>query len=498
MANRANTLCSAGAADPHRLLCDTALWATTLMKTLNWRQQALYKANIVAGVLLAAVFAVFLTPLAFASAGAALAAPLPAVGTAVTGTSVIADAAARQIPSVSEVVDEYDQAVYPIQSLIERYGGLNVDEAIRNPKGVLFEYLERSPYQRWAQVNGASTAGSAGAAKTVTVDAGHIFVPGFVVKDFGNATDPSLDYLVRSVTATSITIVALPKSTLSTREAYITPDDYGTVPAFADNAYLQWVGVLKSEKDAASQAIRQEPTSIRQLIQTMDQVASLSDHAMRIGVYGDGALEDETVSRNVGEFKRTREFAYLLQEAPSKTEDTNFDGSDEKYWKMRGVRGFVNQTITLPDSPTLSDIIAFNFLAHRGLEPPKTKILVAGSGLMERIDTVTAASDIVRTVQGEGTLGLAVRRIEGTPGNLDLWHQKMLDEVGLEDEGFVLDLDFMGRSVMQEVEERGGGMEQKNSGSMVDKVTWQLISKEALVMRRTTGPRTAHWRVAIA
>lgn len=461
-----------------------------------------------AGLALLALCAVFLTPVAAAGTLVAFAVT-PGLGTGITGTSVVGDASARQVPTVSQIIDEYDPELTPFTSFLNRIGGLNAENRaamgaapafagdLSNPKSVEIEILERSRFQRYATADGGEIAGSAGAAVVVTVDAGHMIVPTDVVRLMGNATDPELDYLVTASTATTITIKALPKVTSNTRGTSNTAVAFGTVPAIADGAVITWVGSAKSEADAASRPRRMEPTNTLQFIQTMDQTAALSDHALRIAVYGSAALESDATRQLAEEFKKTREAAYLFQGMKSVVEGTNLNGETQKTWKMTGLRGFITGTVTLPDNPTIEDISTFVYDANAGFEGRTTKVLFAGEDVMARFDSVLASyANLVVDMRDE-EIGVSVRRVRGTKGAVDLvWHP-MFDEYDLSDEGMLIDMRYVGRAVMHDVEERGGDNKQKDYGAMVDRELWQLISKEALVMHKATGDRSVHKRVVL-
>ncbi|GAB5535300.1 MAG: hypothetical protein Rubg2KO_15490 [Rubricoccaceae bacterium] len=476
-------------------MCDTALWATTLMNTLHAHRQAvLYRANIVAGFVLALVFALFLTP----AAGGVSLANVPAIGTASDGTFLADQAGDRHIPSVSSIIDKYDRDLSVFTSFIDAFGGLNMTDEIRNPNSYEFEILERTPFPRFAQVNGVSGAGSADAAVTVTVDSGHVIVPGCILKSFSNATDATLDYYVTASTATEITIKALPKVVASARGFSRTSVAFGTVPAFADGEYLRWVGNSKSEEDAASRAIALEPDVTYQVIQTFDAVCSLSGHAEQLSVYGSVDLATDRQRQCVEEFKKSRELAYLFQGQLAITSNLNLNEEQRKFLKMRGSRGYITGAITLPANPTLADIVNFTYDANEGHDGKTTKLLLCGEDVANRFDTTAASTDLVRTVQDETTLGVEVMHVKGRKGGVDVVYHPLFDEMGLQAEGHLYDMRYLGRSVMRDVREHGGGENQRDTGKMVDRTLWQLFSEEALVMHRATGTRAVHKRVVLA
>lgn len=458
-------------------------------------------ATVLAGLVLAALCALFM-PLA----AAAMAAVPVALGTPSTGTTVVGTAAARQIPTVSNIIDEYDPELTPFTSFLNRAGGLNPENNdgapgfagdLSNPKAVEIEILERSKWQRFAQTSASSSAGAATAAVVLAVDSGHMIVPTDVVKIMDNATDKELDYIVTASTSTTITVKALPKVTSNVRGSSNTAVAFGTVPAVADDARIQWVGSAKSEADAASRPRHLEPVNTLQYLQTLDAVAAMSDHAMRIAVYGSAALENDVTKQLTEEFKKTREAAFLFQGMKSVTEGTNLNGETQKTWKMTGARGFVTAAITLPDNPTVSDLNTFVYDAHAGYDGKVDKVLFAGTEVMSRIDSTVAAHANLIVDMRDDDIGVSVRHLRGTKGGVDLvWHP-MFDEYDLEDEGLLVDLRYIGRAVLQEVEERGGENKQKEFGAMVDREMWQLISKEALVMHKATGARAVHKRVVL-
>lgn len=451
--------------------------------------------NGVAAALVAVLAVVLLAPAATAFALATS----PIIGNTVRGGVGVEDVGGRLVPVVAKVIDEYEPDRTPFTTFLNNIGGLN--DGLGKITNVEFEIMEMSSPQTFARVNesGGSVAGSAGATKTITVDSGHGVVPTDVLKDFGNATDATLDLLVTGATATTLTLVALPKVTSNTRGSSLSPVAFGTVPAFADDAYLQIIGSAKSEADAASDPRHMEPARTTQYIQTPDYTWYMSDHAERISVYGTRALKNDMMRRAVQEFKERRERAYLFQGEKSVTERVNLAGVVEETWKMAGLRSKLTTTVTLPDNPTDQDIVAFVYDLLPGHEGSgnQTKVALLGSDVMERIDTAAASASVLRRTRDEKVLGVSVTTLEGSKGRIALVNHPLFDAMGLANEGYVLDMKYLGRAVMQEVEERGGGEKQKEYGQMIDATKWQLISKEALVVHKATGSAPRHLRVVL-
>jgi hypothetical protein len=448
-----------------------------------------------AGLAFAALCIVlFAAPMAaFGFVGAAV---LPVVGTGATGTSIVGDAGSRIIPDIDQIIDEYDPALTPALTLIDRLGELRMDVG-----AVEFSTLERSPFQRYAQVNGAHVAGGAGAARVVTVDAGHMIVPGDIVKLFVaayNTTDGdvSWDYIVTATTSTTITVKQLPEVTTNTRGTYATAVAFGTVPALADNAILQWIGNAKSEADAASRPRRLEPAELIQYIQTFDMTAALSDHAQRLDVYGTPDLWADALRQMVGEYHKSRNLALLMQGEKSTTSDTNLNGEVQKTWKFRGLRASLANTISVPTAATIADLVTFTYSANTGYEGYAEKILFAGSGLLSKFDLAAAGSTLY-TTQSETVFGVEMTTVKGRKGSVNLVWEPAFDEMEIPNEGYLLHMGYIGRATMQAPEQRGNDNSQKEYGAMVDRVMRQIISKEAPVVHKATGDRAVHRRVVL-
>src|SRR5690606_26978255 len=121
------------------------------------------------------------------------------------------------------------------------------------PKQVIHQWGEVSTYPRTIVISGQTTAGSANTAKQVTVDSTQLIKANDILIAPDNATDATLQFLVKSIdSSTTLTVLALPKDT--TGSTPFSGANYGTVPVFADNEELYWVGVAKSQGDDASAA----------------------------------------------------------------------------------------------------------------------------------------------------------------------------------------------------------------------------------------------------
>lgn len=443
-----------------------------------------------AGLLTVALLTVMLSPFA-AAAGVLGAAVIAPVGTTSTGFVDVSTQANRGVPQVLDAIDQYMPELYPVTTLIDKL------TKTYDAHSVEIRWQEEGVLPRYVTVNGVTTAGTAGASKTITVDSRNAIKPRDTMWAPDNATDSALNYIVDSVTATTVTLKALPKVTATAADTYRTPVAFGTVPVFADNEVLYWISNAKSEEDAASQPAQIEPAFVSNFVQTFDLTAGMSDHAMRTLLYGTQGNWSEQLKKLVREFRKNRENAFVFNGMKSVTSGTNLNGEVKTTHTMTGLRGFLTDSISIPSSPTIANLVSFIYDAHDAFEGlGKRKILVGGTDVLERLDLAAAGLPGLQTTQEETVFGVTMRSLIGRKGRIDTVYHPGFDEQGIPDEGYLLDMRHLGRAVLQAPEPRD--IEQKRAGAGVDRDFRQMISKEALVARMVTGEGAVSRRVTLA
>lgn len=403
-------------------------------------------------------------------------------GLAYTGTAASTakeesrDSVAR-VPSVSEIVTMLDTSDFPFTSLTQRL------RKGQKPKQVNHQWLEVSAFPRNVTINGVTTAGSADAAKQVTVDDSELLRVNDVLIAPANATDATLQYVVTAVTSTTIDIKALPKDTTGT--APLTAVAYGTVPAFADNEELYWVGVMKSQGDDASDPRALFPAPVFNYVQTEDLSVRITDHMLRSENYGP---KDWARIRKdqIREFRKNWEFSALFNEAPAVV---TLDS--ELAWKMGGMKHFVNSTLSLATAAAYTDIVAFLYDAAEGNNGSRRRTLFGGSDLMEVIDKVNTGSNL-NVVRGEKVLGIEITSLVGRKLRLDTIYHPGFDDTGRADEGVVVDLNQVEWNDFQPLERRVQDL--KKSAAGTDAEAEYYIQKATMTVRNAA----AHFWVALS
>lgn len=396
------------------------------------------------------------------------------------------------VPSISEALHLYEPQLFPVTQMIDELG---IKDTPKNAH--VHQWVERSRLPRFVQLNGAATAGAAGAAKTITVDSSNAVVPSHLLMAHGNASTSAQGqiFLVTGQTATTLTLVALTPDTSNSRDAALTPNTFGTVPAFADGEYLFWVGSAKSEADAASKAIRIKSELQTNYIQTMDAVAKISDHAMRTMTFGNIDGWDDQQRALAWEFRKTREAAYIFQTDKTVSEVVNLNGETEKVHTMTGLYGFVDNEITLSRSGNEASLVSLVYDAHESDDGSPNKVLIGGEEFMEVADTIIAASNNLQTDRSETVAGVKLDMVRGKKGSIGLVYHPLFNEYGKSDEGLILDMEHLGKATLQPTQIREG--QDKTSGKMVDQERKQLICKETLIVSKATGPRAVHKRISL-
>ena len=386
------------------------------------------------------------------------------------------DASLRK-PSVSDVITLLDTSDFPFTTLMQRI------RKGAKPKQVIHKWGEVSTYPRTVTINGASTAGSANTAKTVTVDSVQMLKANDILIAPNNATDATLQFLVESASGTSLELLALPKDT--TGASPYTAANYGTVPAFADNEALYWVGNAKSQGDDASDPRSIMPADVFNYVQTFDMTVEITDHMLRSENFGP---KDWARIRkdNLREFRKNEEYSALFNEAPAIVADP---GDSKLTWKMGGLKHFVNSTLSLSSSAAYADIVDFLYSASSGNNGSRRRVLFGGSDLMEIIDKVNTGSNL-NVVRGEKVLGIEIASLVGRKLHLDTIYHPGFDETGRSDEGVVCDLNLLEWNDFQPVERRVQDMKKSTAGT--DAEGEYYIQKSTMTVRNAG----AHFWVA--
>jgi hypothetical protein len=423
------------------------------------------------------VFGVLCALLLIFGAGDVFGVSLAITGTAASQARVQDRDSSLRKPSVSDVITLLDTSDFPFTTLMQRI------RKGSKPKQEIHKWGEVSTYPRTVTINGSTTAGSANANKTVTVDSVQMLKANDVLIGPDNTTDATLQYIVVSASGTSLVLRALPKDTSGSTP--YTAANYGTVPAFADNEALYWVGNAKSQGDDASDARAILPATKFNYVQTEDLTIEMTDHMLRSENFGPKDW-DRIRRDNLREFRKNWEYSAMFNEAPSITGDV---GDSKLVWKMGGMKHFANSTLSLSSSAAYADIVDFLYAASSGNNGSRRRVLFGGSDLMEIIDKVNTGSNL-NVVRGEKVLGIEITSLVGRKLRLDTIYHPGFDETGRSDEGLVADLNLLEWNDYQPVERRMQDFKKSTAGT--DAEGEYYIQKSTLTCRNAG----AHFWVA--
>lgn len=411
--------------------------------------------------------------------------PFPTIGT-LFGAMTQAQAPSDQVvPSVLETLARVEPSSFSVTQFLDGLPSVNVTN-------VYPYWFEIGRYPRYVQINGATTAGTANTAKTITIDDIGAVKVGDILVSFANATNTTLQYIVVTKnSATSIDLQALPQDTTGT--APLTAVNFGTVPAFADNEVLYWIGNSKSEADSVSDAITMYPAKRWNYVQTVEQNLETSDHAMRQANYGPQNWQ-RTLGEGAYEFRKSREANFVFSTEPAVFQKSNNRGNTALYHKMGGCYGFIDGSLTLSSSAGISDINGLIYDAFANNSGSRTRLLIGGSTLMQTIDDSGVSQ--IDLNQEETVRGVTVLNLRGRTGTLGAVYHPLFDEFGIADEGLILDPTMMYRLVYQEVERRNRNLKESSDG--IDAEGEYLIVKESLALMNATGENRCHWKVTVS
>lgn len=406
----------------------------------------------------------------FTLATAPVAATLAATGTLVTGQSLTTSNPAGHVkPSVSELLTYIETADFPFTTFLQR---LNL---FGKAKDIHHRWPSISRYPREITVNGATLVGSAGAAKTITVDAVGLVGVGDILKAPNNATTAGAEFIVTAInSATSLDVYALPPSYTGT--SYQEAQTLGTVPVFADNEALYWVSNAKSESDRNSAARSMEPQYVANYVQTFDATVEISDHAMRQENHGP---QDWARMRkdSLYELRKSRESANIFNERMTAFVEPV---KNKKVFTQKGLKGFSSALISLSASANEAAIVDFVYSAFDGLSGTKRLTLMGGEELLAPIDKVNAGAAL-NVMRNEKVAGVEITALQGRKGRIDIVYHPLFDEMGYADEGVIVDMNTVGRRDYQQMEKRDTDL------AGVDAQGEYYICKETLEVRNPNG-----------
>lgn len=335
-----------------------------------------------------------------------------------------------RIPGVADLLERVDLSRLSFTQLMEAIG------TGERPKQVKYVWHEASRFPRNYTVNGATTAGSADGAKTITLDSTSGLKKYDILACPENATDTSTLVFINSVDSTTdITVYDIAASTFSTDEYAATA--FGTVPAFADNENLYWYGNAKHDGHVYSDSKHINPAAKFNYVQTFDAKVDLSFHKDASANYGPDEF-DRYVEDQFFEMMKSREYSFLFNEHAGNFDDPS---TGRINWISKGMFGYAGETITLTTSggvPSQANVIDFVWSMFDDNNGGDTRVLLAGKDFAKAVDK--ANTGIAEARRTETIAGMRVGVLEGSNGNRILVrHHPGFEEVGKADKGIAFD-----------------------------------------------------------
>lgn len=340
------------------------------------------------------------------------------------------------------------------------------------PKDIVHRWGELSNFDRQDTINGVTTAGSAGLAKTITVDNGSMWRVDDVFVSLTNATDTNAlnMYWIESISGNDLDVRVLPQSTLTN---LLTGDAYGTVPAFADAEVIYWLGNRKSQSFTISASRLAQPAYQYNFVQTFEQQVRWSDHKNYQENWGPKDVRRYRRD-NLKEFRKNIEYSSLFNRAPSVTVDPN--NSNELAYTMGGAYHFASSTVvTLQHTggvPTEAQGVDFVYAMFDDNNGSGRKVLMGGKNFMKAIDKINTSD--LNTKRSERVAGVFVKYMEGRIGQVITAYHPGFDEMGRSNEALCLDFAHISLSPFSPLEKRKLALKGQGTDADGEYYTWKL------------------------
>lgn len=312
---------------------------------------------------------------------------------------------------------------YPLDTILRR---ADVRRGMERATQIKVEWEEDDSLPRADTVNGATTAGAAGAPVNVTVDNGSYWRKDDLVYIPGNATSPGGVLYVSAVNGNVLTVY------------FVTPGGttFGTVPAFADAEAFKRLTNAKQEQSNASDSRVSYPGQLYNLTQIFDAVVAESGTKAATKNY---TQRDRIRSEKQAlyDLRQTLEYAAIFGDRALISDPTT--GKQRAF--MGGITYFLssNDLNYTAGSLTEANIIDFCRQLGSGNAGSSTRYWFATPNQTAEIDKILASTSTLRNNRNETQLGVQCKSIETSFLKLYVFNHQGLAEMGKTNWGLIID-----------------------------------------------------------
>jgi len=434
------------------------------------------------GLVLMALLVPVLLVLAAVAAPKALAAAVGFIALgAVTGSQTLEAQAGHWEPrDVSDDLTLMDIANdVPFDQLLRRLPNRRT-----RAKNIKVEYYRRERVlPRLDTISADSSAGSAGAPRTISVSNAALWKPNDVIEIVGSPTAKNLYVMSVDVSGGTLSVVALP-SGVGTSEDPKTADTLGTVPALTEDAVLARLSTTKSTGDSPSEPRANQSVKGFNFCELIDAVVEADEDARRTQTYS--AQPEYQIRRR--ETLETMRRDANLKAIFGKRSISKKDG--KLVYTQDGLRAHVSEPVfTFSDgSLTESQLIDLGYTAG-GNSGGKTRVVLGGSALMKNFDKVMLAK--MQHAESRTVAGVQTLRVETRRTVLYVMLDPSFDSMDLAHEGVCFDPDTIKKAEFRPMENnplkyKAAGVADVEGEWFMERACVEVHNPETLIWLRAT------------
>ncbi len=357
---------------------------------------------------------------------------------AAAGTTVNAMAVAGALKETTTPDDHKVRDVSDAVTFSDESANVPLDQMMRRARkrkpvhnvAIEWELRDRTPARR-DTVNGAATAGAAGAAKTIAVDNAALWRANDLIMLPNNATTAGALLLVTSTNpgAGTITVMAIKVATTKSTS----PAAMGTVPAVADGEVMVRMTNSKTESDTPSASRIVTPDMLFNFIHSYDAVVESSTHRKKTKNYTSSHDLAVNQAGTVIDMRRGIEYNNFFG-LPS----VSLAENGELRLTQAGILHYVSQTIGYSiGNLSESGIVDIGEEVFTGNTGSKKRILFADAKLCSELDKLQLAK--MQNLPTRMVAGVRTTDLKGRHGDLSIVHHPGFDEIGKVHFGVVVD-----------------------------------------------------------
>lgn len=333
----------------------------------------------------------------------------------------------HKVRDVSTILSKLEPDLYPLDTILRR---MKKGPAATQTK---IEWARTVSLPRTDTIAADSAAGSAGAAKVITVTTPNMWRIDDIIITPGSVTNPPLLVTAVNYTNGQVTVYALDqKSTVNVT-------GYGTVPALTTGDVIAWLGNSKAEGFTQSYSRAQFPTYDYNYCELSDTIVDVTLTRKNTKNY----TEDDwkrARREQLKEFRRSLEYKRwfgIRSEVKDPTDPT------KDRWTMHGITRFLSKKFNYDKDATgtkITEAMLIDWLASAfgGNNGSPSRFLFADTWLMAELAKCGLTNR--RNLKNEVVLGIKVGMVQTDFGTLFLKHHRGFNEMGKEHYGVIVDM----------------------------------------------------------